>query len=185
MFEELPRVDLHGSQAQLWFDGLLNSETLLDLLLGLLSQVIEKLAVRVSNTHLLDSLRDAVKHAELMELLVSLAFGGDVGAINAKQHIDFQQQSVGVCVDEVTCHCLVQVEQSQLADTNRCQLPNGGVQLESIVFAGATVFATLAEPTNDLVHQQVRVEVVVEVEDIVCAVDRVELGRVRRVVLGD
>ena len=80
--------------------------------LGFFGKVIVKLTVRVSNTHLLDSLRDAVKHAEFVELLVSLALSSDVGAVYAEKHIDFQEQPIGVRVNEVTSYRLVQVEQA-------------------------------------------------------------------------
>ena len=173
----MARVDPDGGEADLRVDGFLDVQALLDVLLSLLSEAAVQLAVGVVDLHLLDGLGHAAQHAELVQLFVRLALAR-MGRVDSEEHIDFQKQPTNNRSDEVRSDVLVKILRSELTDADGGQLAYGREEAEGVFLLAEPVLASLANPPHYLVHQQVRVEVVVEVNYLAGALHRVKLGAV-------
>lgn len=112
-----------------------------------------------------------------MQFFVRLSFCINFAIVKTKENIDLHQQFIDVSFHKmINSSCVVDHHLVNFPDVESSQNADFGVELEGVVAACVASLAAMAKPAHDFVHQEVRVERVVEVH-VICALQKVELGQ--------
>jgi hypothetical protein len=164
-FTELQRVQTNCGEKKTDGDVISRFDNLGDKLGSPLVEARNERVAWLPHVQLLQTSCDTYEKLVLVQFLVGVGLSTYVWAVETEQDVYQHQQLSHVRLDEVFRH--VRVGKSEFVNLLNVQCGKNtdlGVELESVVSPGVASLAALAEPPNHLVHQQVRVEAVVEVD---------------------